>query len=101
MNLPLNDNQVPWKGGQKYEMVEKKTRSNCKVEYILSIFNVTENDGGSYSCHCLCENKYATKAPIDLKVFDDLPTCKNLKNQRQRKYIFIARLFYFVAHLNG
>ena len=36
----LNDNQVPWKGGEKYEIVEKKTRSKCKVEFILSIFNV-------------------------------------------------------------
>ena len=74
----LNDNQVPWKGGEKYEIVEKKTRSKCKVQYILSIFNVTENDGGTYSCHWFCENENATKAAIDLKVFDDLLTGKSL-----------------------
>ena len=50
--------------GVKYEIVEKKTRSKCKVEYILSIFNVTENDGGTYCCHWLCENKNATKAAM-------------------------------------
>ena len=67
---------VQLKEGEKYEIVEKKTRSKCKIEFILSIFNVTENDGGTYSCHWLCEDKINTKAAVDLKVFDDLPTGK-------------------------
>ena len=74
----LNENQVPLKRDEKYEIVEKKTRSKCKVEFILSIFNVTENDGGTYSCRWLCEYENATKAAIDLKVFDELPTGKSL-----------------------
>ena len=73
----LNGNQVKSES-EKYEIAEKKSRSKCKIEFILSIFNVTENDGGTYSCHWLCEYENATKAAIDLKVFDDLPTGKSL-----------------------
>lgn len=70
----LDDNLVQLKGGEKYEIVVKKIRSKCKIEFILSIFNVTENDGGTYSCYWLCRDEINTKAAIDLKIFDDLPT---------------------------
>ena len=73
----LNGNQVKSES-EKYEIAEKKSRSKCKIEFNLSIFNVTENDGGTYSCHWLCEYENATKAAIDLKVFDDRPTGKSL-----------------------
>ena len=40
------------------------------------------------SCHWLCENKNATKANIDLKVFDDLPTCKTLERSDAKELYF-------------
>ncbi|KAL9967131.1 hypothetical protein ACROYT_G025303 [Oculina patagonica] len=66
----FNDNPTHLDGGEKYEIVEKKT-SECKKQFILSIFNVTENDEGTYSCHWLCEYENTKKAAIDLKVVDD------------------------------
>lgn len=89
-------------GGEKYELVVKKIRSKCKIEFILSIFNVTENDEGTYSCHWLYKDEINTKAAIDLKIFDDLPTGKSLERLKRKGIIFfIARLFYFVANLHG
>jgi len=70
----LNDNQAPLERGEKYKIVEKKTLSKCKTEFILSISNVTKNDRGTYSCHWLCDFINTTKAAIDLKVFDNQPT---------------------------
>ena len=72
----LNDKQL--ESGEKYDIVEKKTRTKCKEEYILSIFNVTKNDEGNYSCHWLCEYETTTTAAIDLKVTEaQPPTGKN------------------------
>ncbi|KAJ7386670.1 Hemicentin-1 [Desmophyllum pertusum] len=67
----LNGKQL--ESGEKYEIVEKKTRTKCKEEYILSIFNVTKNDEGNYSCHWLCEYETTTTAAIDLKVTEAQP----------------------------
>ncbi|KAJ7386656.1 hypothetical protein OS493_006661 [Desmophyllum pertusum] len=64
----LNDQQTPLENGEKYKEVLRNTHTKCKQEFILSIFNVTENDVGTYSCHWLCEYETTTKAAIDLKV---------------------------------
>ncbi|XP_078377072.1 peroxidasin homolog [Oculina patagonica] len=71
----LNDNpaHLP-ESGDKYKVEVKETHSQCKKEFILSIFNVTKNDEGTYSCHWLCEYENTTKAAIDLKVVDDVQT---------------------------
>jgi len=60
--------------GEKYNESLEDTGSKCKKEFVLSIFNVTENDEGTYSCHVFCEDKNTTKAAIDLKVVVQLPT---------------------------
>ena len=41
------------------------------------------------SYHWLCENNNATKANIDLKVFDDLPTCKTLERSDAKELYFL------------
>ena len=74
--------------GEKYEINEKKTQSKCKIQFILSIFNVTENDGGTYSCHWTCEFEGTTEAAIDLKVFDNPPTGKSLQISNAKEFIF-------------
>ena len=58
----------------------KDTNSKCQKEYILSIFNVTEFDEGTYSCYWLCEYETLTRAAIDLKVVDDMQTGRNFVN---------------------
>jgi len=71
----LNDNRTPLpENGPKFKVEEKDTHSTCKKEFILSIFNVTEIDEGTYSCHWHCEYENTTKAAIDLKVFNPQPT---------------------------
>ena len=54
----------------------KDTGTKCQKEFILSIFDVTEDDEGTYSCHSLCEEENTIKAAIALKVVDDLQTGK-------------------------
>ena len=75
----LNDNPTPLpESGDKYKVEVKDTYTECKKEFILSIFNVTENDEGKYSCQWECEYENTTKAVIELKVVDDLQRGKNL-----------------------
>ncbi|XP_020616989.1 neuronal cell adhesion molecule-like isoform X2 [Orbicella faveolata] len=71
----LNDEPEPLpESGKKYKVELKDTHTKCQKEFILSIFDVTESDEGTYSCRWLCEYENTTKAAIDLKVVDDLQT---------------------------
>ncbi|KAJ7386665.1 hypothetical protein OS493_006670 [Desmophyllum pertusum] len=70
----FNDQQAPLESGNKYEVELKETNRKCKREYILSIFNVSENDEGKYSCNFICEYETTTNATIDLKVSAQPPT---------------------------
>ena len=71
----FNDKPEPLsESGNKYKVELKDTDTKCKEEFILSIFDVTESDEGTYSCYWLCEYENTTKAAIDLKVVDDLQT---------------------------
>ena len=68
----LNDNPEQLSNsGKKYKVELKNTHTKCKKEFTLSIFNVTESDEGTYSCHWRCDsdNEIPTKGAIDLKVF--------------------------------
>ena len=72
----LNNNSEPLpESGEKYKIQVKDTQSKCKKEFILSIFNLTEHDEGTYSCHWRCNNS-DLKAAIDLKVSDAPETGK-------------------------
>lgn len=57
------------RNGTKYNQSLEDTGSKCKKELVLSIFNVTENDEGTYRCDFFCKDRNTTKATIDLKVF--------------------------------
>jgi len=71
----FNDKPEPLpESGKKYNVELKDTNTKCQKEFILSIFDVTESDNGTYSCHWLCDYENATRAAIDLKVVDDLQT---------------------------
>lgn len=70
----LNNNSAPLpESGGKYEVEVKDTHGKCKKKFILSIFNVTENDEGTYNCHSHCKYRDPMKAAIDLKVSDAGP----------------------------
>ena len=66
----FNDNNLELlpESDEKYSVELKDTHTKCQKEFILSIFDVTESDEGTYSCHWLCEYENTTKAAIDLKV---------------------------------
>ena len=77
LHWKFNDKPEPLpKSGKKYNVKIKGTGTKCQKEFILSVFNVTEDDEGTYSCHWLCEEENTIKAAIDLKVVDDLQTGK-------------------------
>jgi len=62
--------------GKKYKVELKDTKTKCQKEFILSIFEVTESDNGTYRCYSLCEYEDTASAAIDLKVVG-LKTGKN------------------------
>ena len=72
--------------GTKYNQSLEDTGSKCKKKLVLSIFNVTKNDEGTYSCYFYC--KYgstgaATRAAIDLRVlFNVRPSTGNVLRKR-------------------
>ena len=66
----FNDKPLP-EIGKKYKYILKDTNSKCLKKFILSIFDVTESDEGTYSCHWLCDYEKSAKAAIDLKVDDE------------------------------
>jgi len=55
--------------GTKYVESLEDTGSKCKKELVLSIFNVSKNDEGTYTCDFFCTYRDTTTAAIDLKVF--------------------------------
>jgi len=55
--------------GTKYKESLEDTGSKCKKELVLSIFNVSKNDEGTYTCYFICTYRGNTTAAIDLKVF--------------------------------
>ena len=56
---------APLENGTKYQ-IEQKQLSKCKLQSVLSIFNVTEDDKGNYSCNWNCNNR---EYGIHFKVF--------------------------------
>ena len=75
------DNELQWyfsnistslKSGEKYEIQERKTKTKCKTDFIITIFNVTQADEGKYKCTSFCEKDYPTfnrVSTIQLMVF--------------------------------
>lgn len=70
---------------EKYEIQVKDTQSKCKKEFILSIFNVTEHDEGTYSCQWQCKYSGSMEAAIDLKITDEPQIGKSFKINNQCK----------------
>ena len=58
------------KGDEKYQIQEKKTDTKCKIEFILTINNVTKDDEAKYSCNSVCRvgSGYVKSATIELTV---------------------------------
>jgi len=58
------------KGDEKYEIQEKKTDTKCKIEFILTINNVTKDDEAKYTCKSVCTagRGHVKSATIELTV---------------------------------
>ena len=81
-----NDNELQWhfsnswtslKSGEKYEIQERKTKTKCKKDFMITIFSVTYADEGKYSCKWSCDKEYSTSSTIQLKVFPSLTGMNN------------------------
>ena len=73
-----NDNELQWhfsnsstslKSGEKYEVQERKTKTKCETDFMITIFSVTEADEGKYRCKWSCNKEYSRSSTIQLKVF--------------------------------
>ena len=73
--LIWHNDTAPLESGTKYQIEQKKMRSKCKLQSILSIVNVTEGDEGNYSCNWNCDSGVAA---VPLKVFFQSQTAKSL-----------------------
>ena len=75
----FSNSSTSLKSGEKYEIQERKTNTRCKIEFIITIINVTEADEGKYKCTWFCELDYPSfsrSSIIQLKVFPS-PTGMN------------------------
>ena len=51
----FSNSSRPLKSGEKYEIQKRRTKTKCRTDFMITIFNVTYADEGKYSCHWLCE----------------------------------------------
>ena len=69
----FSNNSTSLKPGEKYEIQERKTKTKCRTDFIITIFNVTEADEGKYKCTWFCEKDRPTflsrSSTIQLMVF--------------------------------
>jgi len=75
----FNNSWTSLKSDEKYDIQERRTNTQCKTEFIITIFNVTEADEGKYKCAWFCDMEYPSfskSSIIQLKVFSS-PTGKN------------------------
>ena len=50
----FNNSSTPLTCGEKYYIQERRTNSRCKIDFILTIANVTDDDEGKYKCQWIC-----------------------------------------------
>ena len=51
----FNNSSTPLTSGEKYDIQERRTNSRCKIDFILTIANVTDDDEGKYKCQWICQ----------------------------------------------
>ena len=69
----------PLKSGEKYEIQEMKTKTKCKRVLMITIFNITYADEGTYSCRWTCKHDYHSSSSwgdsMQLKVLSGMNNC--------------------------
>ena len=66
----FNNSSTPLTSGEKYDIQERRTNSRCKIDFILTIANVTDDDEGKYKCQWICAKDDSSSASfIQLNVF--------------------------------
>ena len=50
----FNNSSTPLTSGEKYDIQERRTNSRCKIDFILTIAKVTDDDEGKYKCQWIC-----------------------------------------------
>ena len=85
------------KSGEKYEIQERKTKTKCKKDFMITIFSVTYADEGKYSCKWLCDKEYSTSSTIQLKVFPSLTGMNNcvIISSAFSKGIRVGEIFHY------
>ena len=67
------------KSGENYEIQERKTKTKCRTDFMITIFNVTYADEGMYSCDWFCNKddpwRVFRSSTIQLKVVSGMNNC--------------------------
>ena len=69
---------TPLKSGEKYKIQERKTKTKCETDFIITIFHVTYADEAKYTCKWLCDRDYPSlvkSSTIQLKVLSGMNNC--------------------------
>ena len=67
----FNNSSTPLTHGEKYDIQQRRTNSKCKIDFILTIANVTDDDEGKYKCQWICDEddpSYLSTSFIQLNV---------------------------------
>ena len=76
----FSNSSRPLKSGEKYEIQKRRTKTKCRTDFMITIFNVTYADEGKYSCHWLCKaaddfRSVFKISTIQLKVVSGMNNC--------------------------
>ena len=71
----FNNSWRSLKSGEKYEIQERKTKTKRERVSIITIFNITYADEGTYSCRWICKDGISTVTYSSMKVVSGMNNC--------------------------
>ena len=84
----------PLKSGEKYEIQERKTKTNRKRVSMITIFNIDYPDEGTYSCRRHFSNVCYSSTSSSMKVLSGMSNCVIISSAFS-KGVIVAEIFRY------